>query len=235
MKRNIRGALSNPYLRNIASFFGRIYINMVFYSNRWQYLDARNDTLQEFVGEKPIILCVWHGRQLMMPKFWPSTRPLWVVGSTSRDGRLALATAERFKINVIQRSRMAGASNVARRILRVLASGHCVGLTPDGSRGPRMRVKTGVVELAKLSGCPLVPAAYSCSNAIILSSWDRFMLPLPLGRGVFIVGTPIEVDRMASPAQIEEVRCALEHQMNTLTDTADRTVGRSVIMPAERP
>lgn len=231
----LKSVLSRPFSRQLVSWCGKIYIDFIYRSTKWQYLNATNHPLDLLVEETPIIFCVWHGRQFMMPRFWPSTAQLWVVGSTSRDGQLALATAERYRINLISRSRCNGSSNAARRILQVLRSGHSVGLTPDGSRGPRMRVQKGVVELAKLSGCPLVPATYSCSNAIIVSSWDRFLLPLPFGRGVFSVGTPIAIDREASPAQVEDARCALERQMNAMTAAADRTVGREPMMPTDRP
>jgi lysophospholipid acyltransferase (LPLAT)-like uncharacterized protein len=233
LKWKLRNILSRPVSRQLASWCGKTYIDLIHHSTRWRYIAETSHTLEELVEKRPIIFCVWHGRQLMMPKLWPPTVQLSVVGSTSRDGRLALATAERFRIKVIPRSRGSGSSNAARVILAVLRSGHAVGLTPDGSRGPRMRVAKGVVELAKLSGCPLVPATYSCSNAIILSSWDRFMLPLPFGRGVFSVGAPIDVDRAASPAQIEEARFALERQMNMMTAAADAAVGRAPIMPTE--
>ncbi len=235
MKRKLRNILSKPFVREVVAWCGKFYINLIFFSTRWHHLDEADDALKEMVRHEPVIFCVWHGRQFMMPKFWPSNRKLWVVGSTSRDGQLALATAEKFKINLIQRSRMASSSKTARKILRVLGSGHSVGVTPDGSQGPGMRAKNGPVELAKLSGFPLVPATYSCSNAIRLSSWDHFIIPLPFGRGVFSVGTPIYVDRSASPADIEEARCALEGQLNALTAAADGAVGREPVIPAKTP
>lgn len=235
LKWKLRNVLSKPLTRQLVSWCGKIYIDFVYYSIMWQFSDATDHSLEQLARKSPIIFCVWHGRQLMMPKFWPPTAQLWVVGSTSRDGQLALATADRFRINVIQRSRSRASSNAARRILQVLGSGHSVGLTPDGSRGPRMTVSKGVVELAGLSGCPLVPATYSCSNAIILSSWDRFMLPLPLGRGVFSVGTPIDIGRAASPAQIDDARFALERQLNAMTAAADAAVGRAPVTPTDSP
>lgn len=233
MRRTLRSVLSRPFVRRVVSWCGKSYINLIFLTTRWQQLAEANHALKGLVRHGPVILCVWHGRQFMMPKFWPSNRQLWIVGSTSRDGQLALAAAERFKIHLIRQSRKAGSPNTARAILRALGAGDSVGITPDGSRGPGRIAKKNVVELAKLSGSPLVPATYSCSSALELSNWDRFLIPLPFGRGVFSVGAPIYVDAPAAPADIERARRALESQLNTLTTAADAAVGRKPVTPDE--
>lgn len=223
--------LSFAAVRGQIAAVGRLYINFVFRTTRWKGLVPAVDQLRGLLRQGPIILCVWHGRQLMMPKLWPPDSPLWVLGSTSRDGQLALAAAGKFNIKTIDRSRNSLDANTARRILQVLCSGDSVGLTPDGSRGPRMRVKAGVIRLAKLSGAPLVPATYSCSNAIQLSSWDRFVVPLPFARGIFTVGTPVHVGKAADTAETEKARSALEHQLNAMTEAADRFTGGNTVLP----
>lgn len=233
LKRKLRSILSGSLTRRAISWCVAFYIDLVFHTTRWQRVDEAMHAVEDMVLDGPIIFCVWHGRQFMMPKFWPSGRPLWAVGSTSRDGQLALSVAERFGIHLILRSRFAASPNTARTILRVLGSGHCTGITPDGSQGPERAVKKGVVELAKLSGFPLVPATYSCSNAISLKSWDRFVIPFPFGRGVFRVGIPIHVERSATPADVEKARSALESQLNAMTDSADAAVGCRPKTPAE--
>ena len=42
---------------------------------------------------------------------------------------------------------------------RLLARGESVGITPDGPRGPRMRVKPGAIKAAQLSGIPVLPVS----------------------------------------------------------------------------
>ncbi len=41
-----------------------------------------------------------------------------------------------------------------------LAAGTNIGITPDGPKGPRHRVKQGIIELARISGRPIVPVTY---------------------------------------------------------------------------
>jgi len=58
-----------------------------------------------------------------------------------------------------------------------------------------------------------------------LNSWDRFLVPLPFCRGLFLYGSPIRVSRDASPGEQEEARLLLESQLRRLTSEADALVG----------
>ncbi len=232
MGKAVRRVLANPIIFAVIAFVGTCYIRFAFRTTRWRFMAG--NLAKARVGNGPVIFCVWHGRQFMMPKLWPTGAPLWVLGSTSFEGQLALAVARWFGIRTIDRQKSALSPLAVRTILRVLRSGESVGLTPDGSRGPRMNVMPGVIELARMSGAPLVPAAYSCSTSIAFSSWDRFLAPLPFGRGIFVVGEPIRVARTANPVEMECARRSLEDALNSITRMADVEVGRAPIAPAER-
>jgi lysophospholipid acyltransferase (LPLAT)-like uncharacterized protein len=122
----------------------------VFWTTRWRFLEHK--LAEVGAGDRPVIFCSWHGRQFMMPKFWPVEARLSVLGSTSFDGQLALAIASQFGIDTITRQKSDLSPQTVRAILRVLKSGKSIGLTPDGSRGPRMNVNPGVIDLARISG-----------------------------------------------------------------------------------
>jgi lysophospholipid acyltransferase (LPLAT)-like uncharacterized protein len=68
-------------------------------------------------------------------------------------------------------------------------------VTPDGPKGPRHQLKDGVVQLARLTGRPVVPMAFVCSAGHRFRSWDRFLLPRPFGRGVYSFGEPVFYSR----------------------------------------
>ena len=61
--------------------------------------------------------------------------------------------------------------------------GRDMAIASDGPRGPRMRVNGGIISLAKVSNVPIVPLTFSASPLHVFSSWDRFSLPFPFGRG----------------------------------------------------
>ena len=78
-------------------------------------------------------------------------------------------------------------------------------MTPDGPRGPRMKINSSIVKIASLTGYKIVPLAYSVKNKIFLNSWDKFLLALPFGKGCFIWGKPIKVQKRISYKEILRV------------------------------
>jgi lysophospholipid acyltransferase (LPLAT)-like uncharacterized protein len=58
-----------------------------------------------------------------------------------------------------------------------LQQGKSIVITPDGPRGPREIAKSGVAQIALLSGASVVPMAALPSSAWRLNSWDRFCIP----------------------------------------------------------
>ena len=55
-----------------------------------------------------------------------------------------------------------------------------------------------------------------------MNSWDRFLIPLPFSRGLFVYGEPIDVPAGADAASMEAARRAVERALNELTQKADR-------------
>lgn len=95
-------------------------------------------------------------------------------------------------------------------------------IAPDGPRGPRFKVQTGIIQLARISGRPIIPFTFSAFPRKEFNSWDRFIIPFPFSRGVFVWGEPIWVDHAASAAEVEEKALLLEKILQELTDVADR-------------
>jgi lysophospholipid acyltransferase (LPLAT)-like uncharacterized protein len=118
-------------------------------------------------------------------------------------------------------------------MLKSLKSGQCVGITPDGPKGPRMRASSGIVNLAKLAGVPILPATFSTSRRKLLGSWDRFAVALPFSRGVFVWGDPITVTRNADEPELESARRLVEASLNAITVDADSRLGLETPRPAE--
>jgi len=75
--------------------------------------------------------------------------------------------------------------------------------------------------LAKLTGRAVVPLTFSASKRKVFHSWDRFLLPYPFSKGVFIWGEPVYVDENAERALLEEKRILLENRLKELTEKAD--------------
>ncbi len=54
-----------------------------------------------------------------------------------------------------------------------------------------------------------------------LKSWDRFIIPYPFTKAVFIYGEPLSVPRDADRDAMENLRRELEARMRELTEKAD--------------
>jgi lysophospholipid acyltransferase (LPLAT)-like uncharacterized protein len=217
-----------------ACFIGALYIRLVRWTGRWRI--EGEDIPESFCkAGKPFILSFWHGRLMMMPYCWREAALTNVLTSSHRDGRLISRTVKHFNIDSVEGSTSKGGAQATRRLIKLLREGDIVGITPDGPRGPRMRVSEGIVALARLSGAPILPATYSASRRRIMGSWDRFVLALPFSRGVFLWGDPIEVPRDADAALLEAKRIEIENTMNALTDRADAMMGQPRIEPAPPP
>lgn len=170
------------------------------------------------------ILAFWHSRFLMMPYCYPDRR-IVVLLSRHRDARMLAGVLARFGLDVAYGSSTAGGAVGLRQILRRTRDGFDVAVAPDGPRGPRRRAKSGVIAMAKLTGLPIIPVAFSCTRARRLRSWDRTLVPKLFSRGLFVYGDPIRVSRNADREEQQRVRLAIEGELDRLTDQADRETG----------
>ncbi len=167
----------------------------------------------------------WHGRLLMMPVVYRG-RGLKVLISRHRDGELISRTIHLFDLETVRGSTTRGGISGIKGLARALREGYDVAIAPDGPRGPRCQVQPGIVQLAKISGCPIFPLAFSASPRKVLRTWDHFLIPLPFSRGVFIWGEPIRVDPDGGEGDLEEKTRLLEKRLREITELADRYVER---------
>ena len=170
--------------------------------------------------EDPVIVAFWHSRLLMMPLL-SRKRRVAILISRHRDGELIRRAISFFPIQVIRGSTTRGGAQALRGLARALREGSHVAVTPDGPRGPRNVAQIGTIVLAAKTERPIFPVTFNASRKRVFKSWDRFILPYPFSRGVFIWGEPIWVSRGESETGIEEKRKALEWRLNQITAQAD--------------
>jgi lysophospholipid acyltransferase (LPLAT)-like uncharacterized protein len=170
-------------------------------------------------GER-VICAFWHGRLLMMPFAYPGQRVVILI-SQHRDGEYISRIARALGFQVIRGSATRGGVRALRQIIRALKEGLNLVITPDGPRGPRAKVKSGVIELARLTGAPIVPVSFSAVRRRFLKSWDAFLLPLPFSRAVYIWGEPIYVEPTATREEVAKYQGILAERLDLLTMEAD--------------
>lgn len=227
----IKRLINAEFSRKIVTWLAAQYIRFVSLSGRWRIVgEAVPDGLLE-KGE-PFIVAFWHGRLIMMAFSWRRCDLVHMLISGHRDGQLVSGMMSHFGSKTIFGSSTRGGAAAFIQLARLLKDGEVVGITPDGPKGPRMRANSGVVSLAKVAGAPIVPLTFSSSFSHVFGSWDRFVLPLPFGRGVFLWGNPIYVRQDGDDHYFEEKRVEVEQTLIALTQRADWLMGRQDTDPA---
>ncbi len=202
------------------------YLAVALRTTRWT-LYGREHVAPNLAGA-PTIATFWHERLLLMPALWRladlgGARRMHVLVSRHSDGRLIGDLMRRFRVDVVHGSSARdgqdrGGASGLRQLLRVLAAGEQVVVTPDGPRGPARQAAAGVAQLAALSGIAVLPCAAQTSRRRRLGTWDRMVLPVPFGRGVIVCGAPIPVGRHEAAAALPRIAAALTE----VADMADR-------------
>lgn len=230
----LKGLLRRPAAQAAICAVAAGYIRLVRATSRLQIVGAEYPQRLWDAGT-PFILGFWHGRLLMMPYSWPRPLPMRVLISRHIDGRLISGTLRHFAIdNIAGSSNRGGAAALVAIVKSLKRERVSVAISPDGPRGPRMRVSLGIIQAARLSGAPILPCMYATSRRKVLNSWDRFILSLPFARSVFVWGEPMLIPRDADDSEIEALRAELEARMNAVADQADALCGAERIAPASQ-
>lgn len=188
-------------------------------------LEFRNDgeiRRRERAGEH-FLLAFWHRHLLLMPYGYHGEK-ISVLISSSRDGELIARTVSRLGIDSSRGSTTRGGAAGLRELLRKAKQGFDIAFTPDGPKGPRGKVQPGALLAAAAAGFPIVPVGLAASRAKLLRSWDRFVVPWPFSRVVFVYGEPLDVVR-GEP--LEPYGEELERRLDACEAEAERLVSRT--------
>lgn len=157
---------------------------------RWEIVGKPFDPGQK----ERYLYAFWHARMLMMPRPFRGQWRGYMLISEHRDGGFIADTMHLLGIPTVRGSTTRGGAKAMLKMIRSAKQEHRhLGITPDGPRGPREVVQKGTIVLAMKSGLAVVPLCYAASRCWRASSWDRFYIPKPFSRGVFVFGEPVEI------------------------------------------
>ncbi|MDR1697279.1 MAG: lysophospholipid acyltransferase family protein [Rickettsiales bacterium] len=206
---------------------------IVYWTSR---VHVRNENTFADSAKRPAIYVFWHGRTMMLPIF---TRRYGVrgyaVASRHSDGRFMAKIQRLFGMGAILGTHKKGALSVLRGGVRALQEGKSIAISPDGPKGPRMRLKDGFLYFAKMTGAPIIPVCFtSTSRKTMHSLWDKYLVALPLGCVIYDVAEPVYVPRDATEKQMAAMHRKLENQMIKQMQNLDASVGMQKIEPDEK-
>ncbi|MBT3359590.1 MAG: lysophospholipid acyltransferase family protein [Rhodospirillales bacterium] len=208
----------------VLCWIGAMYVRLICKSTKWTVL-GRNIPEGFWATDQSFLLCYWHGRILMTPCCWNHDIPANYIVSRHRDGQIISRFARQFGAKPIVGSTGRGGTAALMNIVQTLKDGESVGIAPDGPRGPLMRMSDGIIAMARHSGAPIIPLCISVDRRKVVNSWDRFVFPLPFGRGVILWGEPMYVSPDADDIACETARIELENRLNAVTAECDRLAG----------
>ena len=108
------------------------------------------------LGPGSLIFALWHGEYFPFLRYARKTG-MCVFVSRSPDGEILARLLRRHGYEPVRGSTTRGGVRAMVDATRLVAAGHDAAIAVDGPRGPSHRVKPGIIHLARLTGCPIVP------------------------------------------------------------------------------
>lgn len=212
---------------NLIGLAGKGLINLIFGTMRIQGIGFK--PVQKLVESKKIIFAFWHSRMLMISYLYQGWGAA-IMASESKDGEIIARILSQQGHHIVRGSSSRGGARSMVNMIRILKNeGRPGGIIPDGPRGPRYKAKPGVVALGKKTGYPIIPISYSARKIKVFDSWDRFVLPYPFTKGMFIYGDPIFVPKDSKPKEAKELCVRLEKELNRITQQVDNYYGHTIL------
>ncbi|MGR9105907.1 MAG: lysophospholipid acyltransferase family protein [Gammaproteobacteria bacterium] len=204
-----------PYLiRLCAGLLVRSYrIETLIGAQRFEQLIREKVTLLPCFWHQQIAYCAWF---LIESIPW-GFKPGFLV-SPSKDGEIGAKVFEFLGIPCIRgSSRSAGAQSLREIYLAVTREGLSIATPPDGPLGPPFVFKPGWVNLARLTGVPMLPLACAADRFWTLRTWDQLMIPKPFARIAMVIGDPVYAPKELDEAGLERLQHRMEDELNALS------------------
>lgn len=175
-------------------------------------------------NNQTFIILLWH-ENMILPLYANRHAKIHVLVSQHFDGEIISRVLHAVGYRTVRGSSTRGGFGAFLEMKKKLEK-YVVGITPDGPRGPRRKVKLGAVKLASETGRMIVPIGVASSRNRRLKSWDKFLLVLPFSRCELVYGKPYEVPLKTETLKLRSHAHNLERILNQLDDTAQKCLDR---------
>ena len=164
------------------------------------------------------VFALWHAHQcgVFSCNMYKKT---CIMVSNSKDGEIISRAANAVGVETVRGSQNRGGTKASLQLIKRIKEDDVNGaLTIDGPRGPKRIVKKGIIEIARMTQAPIVPAVYWSHQKLFLKfkSWDEFRFPLIGTKLVMVFGNPINVPIEPTEEEIEKIRKEVEDKLNEL-------------------
>ena len=189
-----------------------------------RYAISREDGSPETLEARPFVYSFWHSCMIPAMYLWRGQN-VRVMSSDSFDGEYTGRIMQKFGFVKIRGSSSRFAVRALLGMKRDLDRGWNVAFTLDGPRGPRHQVKPGPILLARATGLPMVAFHIALTDAWVLNTWDRLMIPKPFSRVLVRISSIIPVS--AEDRDKEKALQGLQAALDRCREFAEVNVGEA--------
>ena len=191
---------------------------------RWY---GREEYQQSVDSGDAFILSMWHNCSTIAG--WAlRNSDVTVIVSDSRDGEYVSRMANLFGIKSIRGSSSSGSPKVIRESIGLLKNGHSIAITPDGPRGPRYKLQSGLLWFCASQKAPIIPLHIESSRQWKLKSWDGHRFPKPFSTIHISLGRPIHIDRNELEEDFETQQLIVERHMMDNLALVQKVIGNDI-------
>ena len=202
--------------QKLIGFLFYFITKLISLSIRWEYFEQSKKS-KIFDNRYKYIFCCWHNKLFLGPHLLPRNRVINALQSSHSDGMITSLAFQYLGMNVILGSSKKGGMQAFRNMVKRLQLGESIAITPDGPKGPKEKVKDGIIKLAQMTNTPIIPLVWATRKFKIINSWDNFVLPYPFSKGIYSFGKPIYIEKKINISKFELERKNLENEIKRLT------------------
>ena len=159
-----------------------------------------------------VIYAFWH-RNIIPLMLLKKFKKIVILVSSSKDGELIAGPAKVLGYQPVRGSSRRGGTKAVKEIIK-LSNRFSIGVTPDGPKGPKEKIKDGLLYIAYFTHLPIIPIAVDIQREKVFNSWDGFRLPIPFTKVNVSYGKPIFIN---SKQEIESKLPLVQEVMDKLT------------------
>ncbi len=200
MIRNIWLRIKRFILPYPLAFIGKYSIRTILWTCKIKVIGLEDFKLAASEGR--CILMIWHNRIALTCEFFKKFAPEISYSaflSKSRDGAPIARIIQSYKNGNCIRVAHDTRHNALRvMISRLKNSKEVVIITPDGPRGPRYKIKEGIIHAAQTAEAKIIPYTWDANKYWQLNTWDQFRIPRPFSTITITLGLPIKASKGVS-------------------------------------
>lgn len=203
----------------LAAWISTLILRVIYLTVRWKEIQVPKDTEDLLSKKTGFLLALWHNQipnvihftyRFFIRKYGLEVVPM---ASRSKDGELATRVINHFGMRPKRGSSKRGGSVALKALVQEAKKGSISLITPDGPTGPVYELKPGIVQLASLTGYPVIAYHALYDRYWTVSSWDRARVPKPFSTARFFLSEPFYIPKLKSEKDLLKWKDKLENFM----------------------